>query len=62
MIFMQHNPKEGSARGITMLFLAVISALALKEGLVNDGEWYKICFITIPILIILLITGYTRKV
>lgn len=57
---MQRNQKEISANGIMLLFLAVITALALKEGLLGSDLGYKISMVSFPAFILLLFT-YQRK-
>ena len=57
---MQKNQKEVSVKGVVMLFLLVISALTMKEGLIHNIVWYKISFITVPLFLILLV-GFIKK-
>jgi len=59
---MQRNQKEISAKGIIMLFLLVITAITMQEGLVSDPRWYKILLIMAPIFLVLLIIPSKRKV
>jgi hypothetical protein len=47
--------KEGSINGFVVVFLVFISAIALRNGFINNPAWYWIPALTFPILIMLII-------
>jgi hypothetical protein len=58
---MQRNQKEISARGLLLLVLIVITALAMREGLTQNTSWYSVAFITLPIVLLLLLPYRKEK-
>jgi len=49
---MPRNQEKISAGGMIVTLLVVLSAIALERGLVSHPKWYKVAWITIPLLII----------
>ncbi len=58
---MQRNPKEISAKGMMLLFLLVITAISLRQGLISDTNWYKILLVIVPIFLLVLVIPFKSK-
>ena len=50
---MRSNQQEVPAGGAMTLLFVLISAIALKEGLVAHTKWYQLLIITIPVLLLI---------
>ncbi len=49
-----HHPSVGGMRYLIML-LTLISVIAIEYGYTHDSNWYKLLYISIPLLSIFLI-------
>jgi hypothetical protein len=58
---MQKNQSEISVRGIMLLFLGVISAVAMQQGFAGDKIWYKVAIITSTFFFLMLLVPYGKK-
>lgn len=58
---MRRNQNEISAKGIMLLFLVIITALSMREGLIGNTNWYYIAFVSLPASILLLLLPNQSK-
>lgn len=57
---MPRNQKKVLASGMMVLLMVFLNAFILQQGLVSNEVWYKLTFITIPLLL-LSIVAFRRK-
>jgi hypothetical protein len=55
---MYRNQQPVSAGRVITIVLVLLSAIALKQGIVADAQWYLLLCITIPLLVICAINIY----
>lgn len=58
---MHRNRKEVSAGGLVILFLILLNAVVLQQGLAADPMWYKAVYITLPLLGIAIFMSRTNR-
>ena len=58
---MQRNHPVVSVSGIVVLLLVLSNAIVLKHGFVSDGSWYKLLYVTLPLLLLSLIS-FRKKI
>lgn len=57
---MRRKQEDFSASISFAVVLALMSAIALEEGLVHNSKWYYILWFTIPLLGLCLYTGWKK--
>ncbi len=55
------NQQEVSIGGMILFVLVIANALILRAGLLNNAGWYRALYISLPLLLIVLITGMFKK-
>ena len=53
---MHRDPQKIPAGGSLLLVLALSNAVVLEHGLVHDPRWYQLLYVTVPVLLILLLS------
>lgn len=57
---MRKSSQQSSAGGIFILLFVLLNAIILERGLVSDPKWYKLAFMTVPVLLALIILSRGR--
>lgn len=52
---MHGNHQMVSVSGIIVLFLVLFNAIVLERGFVSNGWWYKLLYVTVPLLLTVLV-------
>jgi hypothetical protein len=52
---MSGNQDKISAGGIVVAMLVILSAIALERGFVLGAKWYRLAWLTIPLLIVTIV-------
>jgi hypothetical protein len=52
---MQRNQKKVSAGGTIVLLLLLLNVIMLKQGFISNEAWYKLAFVTVPLLLIAIV-------
>lgn len=47
-----HGNQRNVAAGAIAYLLAILNAIILKEALVSDPRWYRLAWITVPLLVL----------
>ena len=58
---MPRNQQKIPAGGIVALLLTVLTAIILEKGLVANPNWYRLAYVTIPLLVISLIALHKKR-
>jgi len=58
---MQRNQQAESICGTVVLLLVLCNAVVLEHGLVAGGVWYKLLFVTLPLLLLSII-AFRKKI
>lgn len=58
---MQGNHVKISAGGMIVLMLVVLNVVILEKGYVSDPGWYKVAYISFPLLLITLFFNYRKQ-
>jgi uncharacterized membrane protein YhdT len=58
---MHRNQKKVSADGLVILFLALLNAVVLQQGLASNPMWYKAMYVTLPLLGIAIFISHTKR-
>lgn len=53
---MQRNQKQVSASGIFIVYLVLLNVVVMKQGFVAHSDWYTLLFVTLPLLLVSIIT------
>jgi hypothetical protein len=57
---MHRNQEKISAGGITTLFFLLLNTIVLERGFVFDPGWYKLSYLTLPLLLISIVRFHKR--
>ena len=57
---MQGNLKKVSAGGVIVLFFVVLNAIVLEQGYVSNPGWYKLAWLTVPLLLITIVLSWRK--
>ncbi len=57
---MQRNQNKVSAGGVIVLLFVLLNAIVLEQGFVSHPKWYKLAYVTLPLLLISIIM-FRRK-
>lgn len=52
---MKQNQKQGPAKGTILVFVVLLSIVAIREGYTGNGKWYLLLLITLPLLLLAII-------
>ena len=52
--------KRTSTNGMIILFLALMSAIALEAGYTDDQKWYTILIVTVPLIVLIVVNGLMK--
>jgi len=58
---MNRKPYTPSAGRMIILFLVVINTVIIKTGFTEDPAWYRVLFVSIPLLVIITIDTFKRQ-
>lgn len=58
---MHRNQKKVSAGGLVILFLVLLNAVVLQQGLATNAMWYKAAYVTLPLLGIAIFISRTKR-
>ena len=58
---MGSSKKKISAGGAMMLFLVLLTAVALEEAFVSGPKWYNILYVTLPLLLLVFLASRRKK-
>jgi hypothetical protein len=50
-----HAKQNNVATGAIAYLLAILNAIILREALVSDPRWYRLAWITVPLLVLSLV-------
>jgi hypothetical protein len=57
---MQGNQKKISSGGVFVFLFLLLNAIVLERGLVSHPNWYKLAYVSIPLLLISIVS-FRRK-
>ena len=57
---MQRNRGSASAYKAVILQLVLLTAIALKYGLIAHPGWYKLLYVTVPLLVVAILYPYRK--
>jgi hypothetical protein len=57
---MQGNLKKVSAGGVIVLLLVLLNAIILEEAYVSNPGWYKLAWITVPLMLITIALSWRK--
>jgi uncharacterized membrane protein YhdT len=52
---MPRNLKKVSAGGVIVFLFALLNAIVLEQGYISHTKWYKLAYVTLPLLLISLV-------
>lgn len=58
---MSRYPDQGPAGGVLLLLLCLLSASILEAGIVYHPKWYQLLYITVPLLLLALLSERRRS-
>ena len=58
---MQRNQSTVSAGGMIVLVLCLLNVIVLEQAFVSSAQWYKLAWITLPLLLLSVILYRRRK-
>jgi hypothetical protein len=58
---MSETYKRTSTSGIIILFLALITGIALKSGYTENRNWYLVLLVTLPLILLSAIGGFRKE-
>ena len=59
---MEHPQHTPSPEKMMILLLVVINTVIIKTGFTEDPSWYRVLFVTIPLLLILIVNSFQKEV
>lgn len=57
---MQRSQQQASAGGLVMLLIVFLNTIILEQGLTSNPGWYKLAYVTIPLLLLSVIVFYKK--
>ena len=57
---MRKSSQQSSAGGIFIFLFVMLNAIVLERGLVSDPKWYRLAFMTVPVLLVLIVLSRGR--
>ena len=58
---MQQSQQQTSASGIVVALIVFLNTVILEHGLTFNADWYKLAYVTLPLLLLALIIFYKIK-